>query len=69
MVVLSLNLKNISPVIIFVKLWGFEYCHFGQFWTSFALLTRTSRSKLIKRSLIALIDLILGAKSITLCFI
>ena len=61
----------------FVKLWGFKDCHFRQFWkinaqylscfkrVSGDLIRLRNRSKLAQGSLYAIIDLIIGAKSIT----
>ena len=68
-------------MIFFVKLWGFDDCHFGQFGTInaryiFWLLPhkqrfdpRINRSKFVEGRLFALIDLLLGAKSIFFYFI
>ena len=63
----------------FVKLWGFEGCLFGQFGTINArYITRDvsgdlsglrNCTKLVEGSLFVIIDLLLGAKFITLYFI
>ena len=65
----------------FVKLWGFKDCHFDQLGTinardisrysrvSGELIRLRNRSKLVERSLFAIIDLLQGAKSILLCSI
>ena len=73
--------KYISLVIIFVKLWGLKDCHFGDFdqlgtinarynsryqGVSRDLIRLRKRSKLVERSLFAIIDLLHGAKSIVL---
>ena len=76
--------QDISPVIVFVKLWGFKGCHFGhfdQFGTinarynssykrvSANLIRLRNLSKLFERSLFITIDLLQGTKSILLYFI
>ena len=68
-------------MIIFRKVTGFTDCHFGQFGTINAryisryyrvigeLIRLKNRSKLVERSLFAIIDLLQGAKSIVLCLL
>ena len=60
-------------MIINVKLRGFKDCHFGtinaRYISRYYLIRPRNRSKLVERSLFAIIDLLQGAKFIFLYFI